>query len=60
MEKVILTHIQEESYYGESNFKAYTRGKQHLDKYNSSNVNTQEKSAMKQHAINVHEGRQVK
>ena len=48
------------NYYGESNFNAYTRGKQHLDKYNSRNVNTQEKSAMKQHAINVHEGRQVK
>ena len=38
-------------YFGETHFNAYTRGKQHLEKYLSTNVNTQEKSAMKQHAL---------
>ena len=31
------------NYYGDTHFNAYTRGKQHLEKYKSSNKNTQEK-----------------
>mgnify|MGYP003329043163 CR=1 FL=1 len=47
-------------YFGESHFNAYTRGKQHLDKYNSNNANTQEKSALRRHSKEVHGDKQVK
>ena len=47
-------------YYGETNFNAYTRGKQHLEKYNSSNLNTQEKSALRRHAKDVHNDQKIK
>ena len=46
-------------YYGESNFNAYTRGKQHLEKYRSSNKETQEKLAMRKHAKEIHDDKQV-
>ena len=38
------------NYYGESNFNGYTRGLQHVEKYRSTNKNTQEKSALRRHA----------
>ena len=47
-------------YFGETHFNAYTRGKQHLEKYNSNNENTQEKSALRKHAKDVHEDKHVK
>ena len=47
------------NYYGESNFNGYTRGKQHLEKYMSKNKNTMEKSAMRKHAKEVYENRDV-
>mgnify|MGYP003317756044 CR=1 FL=1 len=48
------------NYYGETHFNAYTRGKQHLEKYNSQNKNTQEGSAMRKHAKEVHNDEKVK
>ena len=47
------------NYYGESNFNGYTRGKQHLENYKSNCQTTQEKSAMRRHAKEVHRDRQV-
>ena len=47
------------NYYGESNFNGYTRGKQHLDNYQSNCTTTQEKSAMRRHAKEVHGDRKV-
>ena len=47
------------NYYGESSFNGYTRGAQHLEKYKSKNKTTQEKSAMRQHAINQHNDKKV-
>ena len=46
-------------YYGESNFNAYTRGKQHLENYRSNCETTQEKSAMRKHAKEVHGDKRV-
>ena len=47
------------NYYGESNFNGFTRGKQHLDKYKSNCEATQEKSAMRRHAKEVHNDKKV-
>ena len=46
-------------YYGETNFNAYTRGKQHLEKYNYSNLNTQEKSVLRRHAKDFHNDQEI-
>ena len=46
-------------YYGESNFNAYTRGKQHITNYKSECEDTQEKSAMRRHAKEVHKDKKV-
>ena len=48
------------TYYGETNFNAYTRGEQHFDKYNSDNIATQESSALKNHEKDIHGDRKVK
>ena len=47
------------NYYGESSFNAYTRGLKHLQNYRSKNKDTQEKSALRQHAIKVHNDKKV-
>ena len=47
------------NYYGESSFNGYTRGVQHLDNYKSKNKTTKEKSALRQHAIKVHNDKKV-
>ena len=47
------------NYYGETSFNGYTRGVQHLDNYKSKNKDTQEKSALRQHAINIHNDKKV-
>ena len=47
------------NYYGESNFNGYTRGVQHNEKYRSKNKNTQEKSALRRHAKEVHDDKKV-
>ena len=48
------------NYIGESNFNAYTRGKQHLNNYKSSCLATQENPALKKHAKEVHNNQNVK
>ena len=47
------------NYYGESNFNGYTRGVQHIENYKSKNKDTQEKSALRQHAMKVHNDKKV-
>ena len=47
------------NYYGESSFNGYTRGVQHLNNYKSKNKDTKEKSALRQHAITVHNDKKV-
>ena len=47
------------NYYGESNFNGYTRGLQHAKNYRSQNKNTQEKSALRRHAKEQHEDKNV-
>ena len=47
------------NYYGESSFNGYTRGVQHLENYKSKNKDTQEKSALRQHSIKVHNDKKV-
>ena len=47
------------NYYGESNFNGYTRGRQHVENYRSTNKNTQEKSAMRQHAKHQHNDKKI-
>ena len=47
------------NYYGESHFNGFTRGKQHLSNYKSKNKNTQEKSAMRRHAKEIHNNKNV-
>ena len=47
------------NYYGESNFNRYTRGVQHIEKYRSKNKTTQEKSALRRHAKEVHDDKKV-
>ena len=42
------------NYYGESNFSGYTCGVQHIGNYRSNNPNTQEKSALRRHAKELH------
>ena len=48
------------NYYGETSFNGYTRGVQHQQKYRSKNKNTQEKSALRRHAKEVHNDKNVK
>ena len=57
--KECLKNEKQANYYGETSFNAYTRGVQHLEKYKSKNKSTQEKSAMRQHAIEVHNDKKV-
>ena len=52
-------HRKKANYYGESNFNGYTRGKQHLDNYQSNCKTTQEKSVMRRHAKEVHRDKKV-
>ena len=47
------------NYYGESSFNGYTRGVQHLENYRSKNKDTQEKSALRQHAKDHHNDNKV-
>ena len=47
------------NYYGESNFNGYTRGTQHLKNYRSTNLNTQEKLALRRHAKEQHKDKKV-
>ena len=47
------------NYYGESSFNGYTRGVQHLEKYKSKNINTQEKSALRTHAKQHHGDKKI-
>ena len=47
------------NYYGESHFNGFTRGKQHLSNYKSKNKDTQEKSAMRRHAKEIHNNKKV-
>ena len=47
------------NYYGETCFNGYTRGLQHIEKYRSTNKDTQEKSAMRIHAKEVHGDKKV-
>ena len=47
------------NYYGETSFNGYTRGVQHQQKYRSKNKATQEKSAMRKHAKEVHNDKKV-
>ena len=46
-------------YYGETNFNGYTRGVQHQNKYRSKSKKTQEKSALRKHAKEVHDDKKV-
>ena len=46
-------------YYGETHFNSYTRGVQHQNNYRSKSKKTQEKSALRQHAIKVHNDKKV-
>ena len=46
-------------YYGETHFNAYTRGRQHYEKYRSKNKAVQENSALRKHAKEVHNDRKV-
>ena len=46
-------------YFGETSFNGYTRGKQHYEKYRSKNKKTQEKSALRTHAKEVHNDKKV-
>ena len=46
-------------YYGETSFNGYTRGAKHLANYRSKNKNTQEKSALRKHAKEVHQDKKV-
>ena len=48
------------NYFGETNFNAYTRGKQHIDNYKSNCESTQEKSALRKHAKEIHNDNNVK
>ena len=48
------------NYFGDTHFNAYTRGKQHLENYHSSNAKTQEDSALRRHAKEVHNDKKVK
>ena len=48
------------NYYGDTHFNAFTRGKQHLEKYRSKNAKTQENSALRRHAKEVHNDKKVK
>ena len=57
--KESLKNGKQANYYGESSFNGYTRGVQQLEKYKSKNKATQEKSAMRQHAIAVHNDKKV-
>ena len=47
------------NYFGESNFNGYTRGKWHIEKYKSKNKETMEKSALRKHAKEVHNNRNI-
>ena len=47
------------NYFGESSFNGYTRGSQHLEKYRSKNINTQEKSVLRMHAKAQHDDKKV-
>ena len=47
------------NYYGETHFSGYSRGKKHLSDYKSKNKKTQEKSAMRRHAKEVHKDKKV-
>ena len=57
--KECLIKDKKANYYGESHFNGYTRGKQHLSNYRSTNKDTQEKSAMRRHAKKVHNDKEV-
>ena len=46
-------------YFGETSFNGYTRGLKHAENYRSTNKNTQEKSALRIHAKNVHQDKKV-
>ena len=46
-------------YYGETSFNGYTRGAKHLANYRSKNQATQDKSAMRKHAKDVHNDKKV-
>ena len=48
------------NYYGETSFNGYTRGLQHQQKYRSKSLKTQEKSAMRKHAKEIHGDKNVK
>ena len=50
---------KKENYYGEISFNGYTRGAQHMANYRSKNKSTQEKSAMRSHAIQCHNDKKV-
>ena len=52
--KEFLKQCKNANYFGETSFNGYTRGVQYLENYRSKNKNTQEKSAMRQHAIEVY------
>ena len=47
-------------YYGESNFNGFTRGGQHQMNYRSKNKEVQEESAMRKHAKEVHNDKNIK
>ena len=57
--KECLQHGIKSNYYGETKFNGYSRGLQHQEKYKSKNLAAQEKSAMRQHAIKVHNDNKV-
>ena len=46
-------------YYGETSFNGYTRGVQHQNSYRSKSKKTQEKSALRRHAKEVHQDKKV-
>ena len=46
-------------YFGETSFNGYTRGKKHAANYRSTNKNTQEKSALRMHAKNIHQDKKI-
>ena len=46
-------------YYGETSFNGYTRGVQHQNNYRSKSKKTQEKSALRKHAKEVHQDKKV-
>ena len=46
-------------YYGETSFNGYTRGVQHHNNYRSKSKKTQEKSALRRHAKEVHNDKKV-